>query len=139
MQVRKGSMRICFLIGSNAIKLPRVKSLKVFVRGFLSNQDELYKWKTFEGTPKRLLCPIKRSFLGGLIVVFERTRPIPKGTYGKDVFQAIFTDTISLDNKVENFGWLPCKEKVHGKIRRWNLLVVIDYGNPKDILLRGKE
>ncbi len=120
--MKRGTTRICFLIGNYAIKFPRLFYLsqgikwKVFLRGILANIDEHFWWKCAYQREK--LCPVIWKSPLGLVLVMKRATPLTTSEYDKELFKKNFAN-LPLDNKCENFG------KIDDRI------VLVDYADSK--------
>ena len=105
--VRTGVSRTVLLIGEHAIKVPSFRGgmhggwrgrLEVFARGYLANTSE-YRWHDYQDWAG-LVAPVRRSWLGGLVQVYPRCRPLPPGA------ELPVLDPDPGDRKSDNFGLL---------------------------------
>jgi hypothetical protein len=118
-EFHNGAYRNVILIGSYAIKVPRLVSTWAFIHGQLSNMHEAFVWsinKNWEPY-NTLMCPVKFSLPFGLAVIMKRTT----GSV-KDVESIVGTKTflmfreITKDTHDYNFGLIN------------GIPVLIDYG-----------
>lgn len=129
MHIRRGLTRTVIVTKNHAIKIPRLSSggngftgtLWGFARGILANQGEADWWTWAQQTGDHVhLCPVLRSWLGGIINVYPRAEPYDPGPeirmamFERRYFPVEMTP-IPSDNKPDNYGY------VNGT------LVIIDY------------
>jgi hypothetical protein len=98
----EGTTRVVFLIGKYAIKLPALRSWKLFLRGILANLDENLWYKSSPAEWKLKMCPVVFSFVG-FILIARRARPIPYHIY-EDLDLKQY-EPLPVDPKQSNFGW----------------------------------
>lgn len=117
MMVRSGSNRIVFLVGRYAIKLPRARSWRGLLYGWLNNLNEA------ETGPRAGACPVVLSLFGGLIIAMRRAREMTFDEFGHllDVEEFKAKTGLEVEAKPDSFGWLD------GDI------VAVDYGVPCDV------
>jgi hypothetical protein len=132
--VRHGMTRTVFVTRHRAIKIPRWNTggegfaglLWTLCRGVLANQSEAEWWRHADVITRPALCPVLRSWLGGIINVYPRCQPFH---VTEEQELAMFHRTwlpvggitpAPGDEKPQNYGWL----KVSETERR---LVRIDY------------
>ncbi len=114
---KRGITREVFLIGSYAIKIPKLKyGWHKFLCGLLANMQET----EFSKTGWSELCPVTFSIPGGWLLIMRRARPLTLDEFlSFDPFK--FRDrpeyTVPVEHKQDSFGILD------GRI------VAIDYGN----------
>lgn len=109
MIVRRGITRTVVLTRRYAIKLPSLRSygqglegrLWSIARGLLANQSEK-EWAGYEAN-RGLVCPVLRSWLGGLTQVYPRCAPLRGDEAEADLPRL---DPNPGDDKPTNFGWL---------------------------------
>lgn len=114
--MKKGTTRIVFLIGSYAIKIPKPRRWKAFLRGILANLDENLWYKHSPDLWKEKLCPTLFT-LGGFILIAKRAKEITQ-----EQFEALTRGQFSplpCDFKQENFGVYNDK------------VVLVDYGDSR--------
>lgn len=127
--IRRGITRTVILTRRYAIKFPSLRPygdgltglLWSVCRGILANQAEAQWWNVALPEMRQYLCPVRRSWLGGVVNVYPRCKPFEVS----DVLQeAMFErrwlplpelDPQPGDTKADNYGWLDGR------------LVVIDY------------
>lgn len=113
---RNGVTREVFVVGRWAIKIPSVRSWRLFLTGLLANMQEA----TFGRMGRTELCPVRFHIPGGWLLVMPRVRVL-----SDDEFKAIsWREHLDADGsmirlaeyKPDSFGWLDGR------------LVAIDYG-----------
>ena len=120
LQIKKGTCRSVILIGPYAIKIARFwhsnsgYRWKSFLRGILSNIDEVYWYK--HSHQKDKLCPVLFRLPLSVVIIMKRAESLSIEEYNKEAFANEFK-ALTLDNKIQNFG------KLDGKI------VLVDYGD----------
>ncbi len=106
---KRGITREVFLIGKWAIKLPSVRSWRLFLQGLLGNMQE----KELSGFDDRL-CPVVFSIWGGWVSIMPRCGSLPEFT---DEMGGICEYMGFIEKKLCSFGLLDGK------------LVAVDYGS----------
>ena len=109
MIVRRGITRTVWLTRRYAVKFPSLRPygngltglLWSICRGILANQAE-HTWWTNSHDPA--LCPVLRSWLGGIVQVYPRCEPLADDYDGPLPEPEHLGDL--RDNKPDNFGWL---------------------------------
>lgn len=118
--IRHGVTRTVLLTRRYAIKLPSLRPygdgvaglLWSICRGILANQSEAVWWNMAEPKMRAYLCPVLRSWLGGIINVYPRCEPYEvDGATAEKMFTREFSPVELLyphpgDNKPDNYGWL---------------------------------
>lgn len=134
-----GVTRHVFLVGSYAVKFPRVTyGWRAFLRGLLANIDEKRLWdaQDYEDSRRqlrdKLLCPIVWASWGGWILIMRRAdvrRHVQEIYNSADIGDMDPAEEVSLrykvwidagfggDDKCDNYGYLEGR------------LVKIDYSN----------
>lgn len=132
MIVARGITRTVLLTRRYAVKLPSLRAydngirglLWSVCRGILANQCEAEWWESATPAARRALCPVLRSWLGGIVNVYPRCEPYEddshwaRGTWQRPDGMADAGWPIG-DLKPPNLGWLG-----EGDDRR---VVAIDY------------
>lgn len=114
IETRKGIMRLVFLVGRWAVKVPRPRWWRYFLKGLLANMTERDTWAYWGAAAcGDLLCPVIWCCPGGWLLVMRRAEllaedEVPLGWERR--FEAFD------DLKADNIG------KLDGR------LVLIDYG-----------
>ncbi len=123
MQLKTGTTRCCFLIGNWAIKIPKIRRWKIFLRGLLANIDE--SWKSKHGDPfqKQSYARVLFCSWWGLFLIMERVSALHEHEYDKDKFSCYFRHCEPIDNKIENFG----RKFVGGS----TYIVLVDYADSR--------
>lgn len=114
--IKYGSTRICILLTNMVIKIPSFVEYRLFLNGILGNLQET----GFSKLESEKLCPVKFSFIGGLLIIMPRAKPLSRSEFFSLDYGEFIKDgnlTIPVENKLDSFGWL------NGKI------VAIDYGS----------
>ena len=114
--VRRGCMRIVFLVGPYAIKIPTNDTWRLFLRGLLGNMQEV----TFSLCGWEELCPVVFSVRGGWLIVMPRCRPLTRDEWFSLDFKNFREKEdrcIPVEEKMDSFGVLD------GRI------VAVDYGS----------
>lgn len=117
MIVRRGITRTVLLTKRYAVKLPSLRAhgdglaglLWSFCRGVLANQAER-TWSSYDAWAGKL-CPVLRSWLGGIVNVYPRCEPYevtPEQEMAmfRRELRPVDIDPTPGDNKPENYGWL---------------------------------
>lgn len=115
-RIAQGVTRHVLLVGSVAIKVPRVSEWRLFLLGLLANMQEAI----FSKTRWPELCPVLWHVPGGWLVVMRRARVLTD-----DEFAALDLESwvdrgdyvIPAEVKPDSFGYLDGQ------------LVAVDYGN----------
>lgn len=121
MRIYRGITRTVLVTDQYAIKLPSLRRygnglaglLWSLCRGILANQSEAEWYRQACPDMKRDLCPVLRSWIGGLINVYPACRPfrVPRGVRKAMSSRRFFPCPMLFpqvsDNKPENYGWLP--------------------------------
>lgn len=119
-RIRRGITRTVILTRRHAIKFPSLRPyheglrglLWSVCRGILANQSEADWWRHSPVEQKQFLCPVRHSWLGGIINIYPRCYPFE---VDRKVEQAMFERTYRplpglhprpSDNKPDNYGWL---------------------------------
>lgn len=80
-------------------------------RGILANQSEVEWWRNSPADQKTHMCPVLRSWFGGVVQVYPRCAPfkVPRARelamFHRDWFP-VAMDPQPGDNKPDNYGWL---------------------------------
>lgn len=114
--MKRGTTRIVFLIGSYAIKLPRIYKWKCFLRGILANMDERMWYKSSPKEWQMKMCP-SLFCIAGFILIQKRALPISSLEY--DTLDITEYKPLPVDSKISNFGWL------------YNRIVLVDYADSR--------
>lgn len=118
--IASGCTRNVFPIGPVAIKIPVIKSMRLFLFGLLANIQERDIWRVakdsgFNGKGRDLFCPVWGSALFGAILFMERVEHVGRH---EDRHVIPWGRFIGIgDLRPNNMGWL------RGK---W---VCLDYGS----------
>ncbi len=135
MIVRRGITRTVLITRHRAYKLPSLRPyggglrglLWSVCRGILANQAEAEWWQNARPETRRLLCPVLRSWLGGVVNVYPRCQPF-RATPAQELAMferrwfPVVIEPAPGDEKAENYGWLT--DGRYGGERR---LVRLDY------------
>lgn len=103
-----------------AVKLPSLRRygsgltglLWSICRGILANQSEAEWWRNASPEQRRLLCPVLRSWLGGVINIYPRCEPfVVTEAVELSMFRREYRPLPELepqpgDVKPDNYGWL---------------------------------
>jgi hypothetical protein len=108
MKLKRGVTREVVLIGRYAIKLPSLRSWRLFLQGLLCNIQE----REFSGFDERL-CPVLLSVWGGFVNAMPRCVPVDDFTPEMD---RICDDLTFIEKKQCSFGMMGDR------------LVAVDYG-----------
>lgn len=79
-----GATRSVFLVGSVAIKVPRLTSWRQFLRGLLSNMDEA----EFDRRGAEGLCPVTFHVQGGWMTVMARAERLSDAEWASIAMEA---------------------------------------------------
>jgi len=112
-----GSTRWVFFIGRVAVKIPSLHNWRIFLRGILSNMQEIDFSKCSEMKPK--LCPVLFYLPCGLLVVMPRVRILAKDEIPTEELERFCIEDnfkIPAELKHDSFGYFN------------NKLVAVDYG-----------
>lgn len=118
--IRSGITRTVILTRHYAIKIPSLRRygdgfaglLWSFSRGVLANQSEAEWWRSSPPDNKHSLCPVLRSWLGGMINVYPRCMPyVATPEQAEAMFRREWRPILAEfpapgDNKPDNFGVL---------------------------------
>jgi hypothetical protein len=96
-----GSTRIVFCIGPFAIKIPKPRNWKIFLRGLLANMDEIMWYRNSPADLKLKMCP-PIFCLGGWILISKRARCLVLSEWYSINPEEFYP--IPVDFKIENFG-----------------------------------
>lgn len=120
LELRRGITRTVILTRRHAIKVPSLRShgdgltglLWSVCRGVLANQAEAQWWRHAVPDQRPFLCPVLRTWIGGVINVYPRCAPmrVPRGV-ALAMLRREFRPLPMLmpqpgDNKPDNYGWL---------------------------------
>jgi hypothetical protein len=108
MRVCRGVTREVLLVGRWAVKVPSIRSWRLFLTGLLANLHE----DLWSATRDRRLCPVRWCSPGGFVLVMARAEALAESDF---VVDADFAG-LPLDAKPENFG------------RYGGRVVLLDYG-----------
>jgi hypothetical protein len=108
VKIRRGITRTVLLTKRYAIKVPRLYDCKghkawTFVRGWSANMSEV-DWSYYVEA-KDQVCPVIKTFLGGLINVYPRAEVCTDDDVAEANWEKLTFKTPS-DRKATNFGWL---------------------------------
>lgn len=120
MKLYRGITRTVLVTGRYAIKFPSLRPygggltglLWSICRGILANQGEAEWWREATPDQRPYLCPVLRSWLGGVINIYPACRQL---TVPRGVHMAMFTRRFRPlpflvpqlgDNKPGNYGWM---------------------------------
>lgn len=136
---RYGVTRAVVLTTRVAVKVPRFDSgLTIFLMGWLANRNEATKWRAattlyvrrspLEPHPSTQLAPVRRTWLGGLVLVMARCQELTREdgqTYIDGQRQQ------ALDDPDRAFDWdYWCGDFHHGNLGRYQgRIVCLDYDN----------
>ncbi len=116
--IKKGSNRWVIYIGGFAFKIPSLYNYKRFLRGLLSNMQEIEFSHVVEFKEK--LCPILYHLPFGFLIVMPRVRVLNEGEISKEElnkFCRVKEGNIPAELKSDSFGYYKGR------------LVAIDYGD----------
>lgn len=120
MRLHRGLTRTVLVTSRWAIKFPSLRPygnglsglLWSICRGILANQSEAEWYRQASDQVKRDLCPVRASWLGGLVNVYPACAPFLV-TYGVEMamHRREFYPCPELfpqvsDNKPDNYGWM---------------------------------
>jgi len=116
---RKGSSRTVVLVGKYAIKIPRMNTWETFLRGLLSNYQEV----RFSKLKYPYLCPILFYLPGGFMTIMPRCDILETRHMSRQQLLLLLKSEeragrcMPVEPKHDSFGLLP-----NGR------LVAVDYG-----------
>ena len=124
----RGCTREVVLVGSWALKLPSLRSWRLFLTGLLCNQQET----SFASLGWPEVCPVKFSIPGGFLVVMPRVIPLSESRKEPVTDEEFEAWTVRAD------GEIPAEAKLDSFGSYEGRVVAIDYGGPGwDITLKG--
>lgn len=119
IRLRRGITRTVILTRRHAIKLPSLRPygnglaglLWSVCRGILANQSEAEWWRNADPDTRTKLCPVLRSWLGGIVNVYPRCEPfgvVPHVEMAmfERTYRPLDLDPCPGDEKPDNYGWL---------------------------------
>lgn len=114
IQFKSGATRCVFLVGSYALKMPRLNDWRLCLHGLLANMQEAQ----FSRVGWAELCPVLWNIPGGFLVVMPRCQPLGRRMSAEEFaeFSQKKDYCVPVENKPDSFGWY------RGRI------VAIDYG-----------
>jgi hypothetical protein len=122
-ELKKGSTRSVILLWKWAVKIPTLKTWKLFLHGLLANMQEV----EFSAAGWPELCPVVFSLPGGFVTVMRRANPLTEEEWleittgeDKDHIEDLIRKEeyeVPIEEKIDSFGWLDGK------------LVAVDYGS----------
>jgi hypothetical protein len=122
-ELKKGSTRSVILLWKWAVKIPTLKTWKLFLQGLLANMQEV----EFSAAGWPELCPVVFSLPGGFVTVMRRANPLTEEEWleittgeDKDHIEDLIRKEeyeVPIEEKIDSFGWLDGK------------LVAVDYGS----------
>jgi len=131
--MRKGVTRIVLVTGRWAIKVPNPRPygeglagmLWGLCRGVLANQAEATWWRNATPDMRPHLCPVLRSWLGGLVQVYPRCDPFEVDDAMREKMWTHQYSPVPLepqpgDTKPENFGVLDGRVVLLDYDMNWN-------------------
>lgn len=129
--IGKGVTRFVGIRKDYVIKIPRFDNFDLFLSGWQNNRRETQMWKAVcyleeIGKPqnKKLLCPIIKAFLFGLIVIMKKARILTQEEFDENKFmlQKSGVSYYSVEIRRDMFGMLE------------NRIVCIDYGGESTVI-----
>ena len=116
----KGSTRIVFMFNKVVVKMPTLKSWRLFLNGLLANLQE----RQFSKLENKNLASVLFSDPVGLIIVMEKVRKVHhQGLFFVEVQKICCESDLHLD-----FWLSDCKPENYGYNNRGQL-VKLDFGN----------
>lgn len=100
--IKFGTTRLVILVGKYAIKVPRPKWWKSFLKGIIANLDESLWYKNSPLDWKLKMAPVIGCYLKGFILIMRRAEPLTLEQYGSISIKDYYL--IPMDNKIQNFG-----------------------------------
>lgn len=110
LEIRRGVTRTVILTKRYAIKVPRLKDCKgyrawTFVRGWAANMSEV-DWTGYATKDEKpQVCPVLKSYLGGIINVYPRAEVVTDEAVMYEEHGKMWFSTPA-DIHLGNFGWL---------------------------------
>ena len=104
---KRGVTREVFLVHNYAVKIPSLRSWKLFLQGLLCNIQE----STFSGYSNKL-CPVIFKLPGGFLNVMPRCESLED-----ESLMFLEADNLEIEQKLCSFGWLNDE------------VVAVDYGS----------
>lgn len=115
-----GDSRFVLVLGSWALKFPRLRALR---RGLRQNRRERDAWRAGRSIGPYALCPILASGPGGIFIAMPRCHPLTAEAFAwvNDTDRILdYRDArpdLPIEIKVDSFGMLPSQG-----------IVAVDYG-----------
>lgn len=109
MEIKKGTSRICIIIGNYAIKIPTIRNHRNFLYGCYCNYSERNTTKVFKVTPKfyEKFCPCIFCSWFGLIALYPKCEALNRNiTEQEHIDLELFHGG---DDHKDNFGYLKGK------------------------------
>ena len=122
----RGCTREVLLVGEYAIKIPSLRSWRMFLTGLLCNEQE----RQFSGLGWSELCPVVFSLPGGFLVIMPRVVTLADLEPAKNPRTELTDEEFRRYTVRQDGGEVPAENKLDSFGLHQGLVKAIDYGGP---------